>query len=99
MRMMGQTVCSRKEGMGMGNGISREIMGMGERSTSYIVTHKEYYQQIFCYGSKDRFHMLPIWTQRYLFILVILLQKGNDSVIIFCFSFGTHYFYPLICKT
>ena len=32
MRMMRQTVCSRKEGMGMGNGISREIMGMGERS-------------------------------------------------------------------
>ena len=31
MRMMRQTVCSRKEGMGMGNGISREIMGMGER--------------------------------------------------------------------
>lgn len=83
----------------MGNRIGREIMGMSERSAPYIVAHKENYQQIFCYGIADRLHTLPILSQRYLFILILLLQNCNDYIIIFCFSFGAHYFYPLICKT
>ena len=89
MRMMRQTVCSRQERMGMGDRIGREIMGMSKRSAPYIITYKEYDQQVFRYGTTDRFHMLPIWQQRYLFILVILLQNSNDSVIISRISFGT----------